>query len=210
MAGPNTELHPAIISVQNTTNNTPLTDANPELAGQTFHFGSPIQRTAGGWTQAWDGATTTAGILGFAESFGQNLASNGYGNPTVPFAPVYGSISIQNYGFVPNEPESVNTALGTPVADGRTLYVTATDTNYFLGMLDNSTGTVPANYTPTQATVGASYGLTIDTNGNWYVDLGKTGGSAVVQVIAIYPQDGFIVNARVIFKVLEAASQINA
>jgi hypothetical protein len=209
MAGPNTENHGPIISVQNTTNSTPLTAAILELAAQTFKFGTPVQKTSGGYIQAWDGTTVSAGIIGISESFGQNLASNGAGFPTAPFAPVSGPIAIQTYGFVPNEPSAVNTALGTPVAEGRTLFLAAVDQTYFLGVFDNSAGTVPSDYTPTEATIGATFGLTIDTNGFWYVDADKTGGSAVVQVIGIYPQDGFVVNARVIFKILAAASQYN-
>jgi hypothetical protein len=209
MAGPNTENHGPIISVQNTTNSTPLTAAILELAAQTFKFGTPVQKTAGGYIQAWDGTTVSAGIIGISESFGQNLASNGAGFPNAPFAPVSGPIAIQTYGFVPNEPSAVNIALGTPAAEGRTLFLAAVDQTYFLGVFDNSAGAVPSDYTPTEATIGATFGLTIDTNGFWYVDADKTGGSAVVQVIGIYPQDGFVVNARVIFKILAAASQYN-
>lgn len=213
MAGPNTENHGPIISVQNTTNNTPLTAAILELASQTFKFGTPIQIATTGFMQAWDGTTVTNGIAGIAESFGQNLASNGAGFPTAPFAPVSGPIAIQTYGFVPNEPSAVNIALGTPVAEGRTLFVEAVDQNYFLGIFDNSAGTVPSDYTPVQANFAPGsnqFGLTIDTNGFWYVDKNKTGGAAVVQLLYVYPQDGFIVNARVVFKFLAAASQINA
>lgn len=210
MAGPNTNNHPYIYPVQNTTNTTPNTAADLEAASQTFKFGSPVQRNGSGYIQVWDGTTITAGIIGISESFGLNLATAGAGFPTAPFAPVSGAIAIQTYGSVPNEPSAVNTALGTPVAEGRTLYTEAIDENYFLGMLDNSAGAVPSDYTPTQATIGAKYGLTQDSNGNWYVDLGKTGASAVLQVLQVYPQDGFIVNARVIFKILAASSQINA
>lgn len=207
MAGPNTNTHTPIICVQNKANTAPLTNAILELAAQTFKFGTPVQLTAGGFVQAWDGATVTAGILGIAESFGQNLATNGAGFPTLPFAPVSGPIAISTYGFVPNEPSAVNIALGTPVAEGRTLYIEANDDNVFEAIYDNAAGTVPANYTPTQATIGAKLGLTVDTNGFWYVDANKTGGSAVLQVVGINPIDGFIVNARVRFKFLPAAEQ---
>jgi hypothetical protein len=209
MAGPNVAYHGPIIAVQNRANTAPFTNALPELASQTFKFGTPVQRTAAGFIQAWDGTTVTAGILGVAESFGQNLASNGAGFPTVAFAPVSGNIAIQTYGFVPNESSAVNTAIGTPVAEGRTLYVEANDDNLFLIMFDNAAGIVPADYTPTNASVGVSYGLTVDTNGFWYVDKNKTGASAVVQILQLYPQDGSIVNGRVIVKFLAAACQTN-
>ena len=213
MAGPNTENHGPIISVQNTTNSTPLTNAQLEAASQTFKFGTPVEINTSGYIQAWDGTTVTNGIWGIAESFGQNLASAGAGFPTTAFAPVSGPIAIQTYGSVPNEASAVNIALGTPVAEGRTLAVLAVDQNYFLGVFDDSTGTTSANYTPTQADFAPGsneFGLTIDSNGYWYIDASKTGGAAVVQLIQPYPQDGLIVNARVIFKFLQAASQINA
>jgi hypothetical protein len=181
-----------------------------EAASQTFFFGTPVQLNAGGYVQAWDGVTIAAGILGIADSFGLNLTTNGAGFPTAAFAPVNGSIAIQTYGFVPNQALGVNTAIGTPVSEGRTNFVYANDDNYFLGMFDNSAGNVAADWTPTQATVNAQYGLTKDTFGMWYIDKNKTGASACVQVVQIYPQDGLIANARLIFKFLAASCQLNA
>lgn len=207
MAGPNTQNHGPIIAVMNKANTAPLTLANPELAAQSFKFGTPVQRTAAGFAQAWDGATVTAGILGISESFGQNLGSNGAGSPGMPFGPVGGSGALQTYGFVPNESSAVNIALGTPAIDGRTLFIEANQDNIFQGVFDNSAGNVAADYTPTQASIGTQYGMTVDTNGFWYIDKNKTGASAVLEVIAVNPLDGFIVNARVLFKFLAAAAQ---
>lgn len=209
MAGPNTNSHSPILSVQNRANTAPLTGAQPEKAGQTFKFGTPVQINAG-YIQAWDGATVAAGILGIAESFGLNLATNGAGAPGMPFGPITGNGAIQTYGFVPNEPNAVNIALGTPIADGRTLYVEANLDNVFEAMFDNSNGAVAADYTPTQAMIGTSagqFGLTVDANGFWYVDKNKTGANAVLQIVGVNPIDGFIVNARVRFKFLVAAIQ---
>ena len=210
MAGPNLTYHGPITTVQAVTQSTPLTNAIPEAASQTFFSGTPVQLNASGYVQAWDGTTITAGLLGISESFGLNLAQAGAGFPTAAFAPVSGNIAIQTYGYVPNQASAVNTALGTPVSEGRTLFVYANDDNYFLGQLDNSAGVNAASWTPTQATVGAQYGLTKDTFGMWYVDINKTGGSAVLQVVQIYPQDGLIANARVVFKFLAASCQLNA
>src|SRR5208337_3788527 len=116
----------------------------------------------------------------------------------VPFGQVAAPAAIQTYGYVINEPSAVNIALGTPVSDGRTLFVYAVNENIFEAIFDNSTGTVAANWTPTQAmvnTAAGQLGLTVDTNGFWYVDAGKTGASAVLQIIGINPLDGLIVNA---------------
>ena len=210
MAGPNITYHAPILSIQNRANTAPLTDGLAEAASQTFKNGTPVQMNAGGFVQAWDGTTVTFGILGVSESFGLNLASNGAGAPGVPFGPVGPPGAIQTYGYVINEPSAVNIALGTPISDGRTLFVYANNDNIFEAIFDNSTGTVAANYTPTQAminTAAGQLGLTVDTNGFWYVDAGKTGMSAVLQIVGINPLDGFIVNARVRFQFLAASQQ---
>ena len=209
MAGPNTTYHSPIICVQNRANTAPLTNGLPEKAGQTFKYGTPVQINAG-YVQAWDGATVAAGILGIAESFGLNLATNGAGAPGMPFGPIGSPGAIQTYGFVLNQPSAVNIALGTPISDGRTLYIEANLDNVFEAIFDNAAGNVAADYTPTQAMIGTTagqFGLTVDANGFWYVDKNKTGGSAVLQIVGVNPLDGFIVNARVRFKFLVAAVQ---
>lgn len=208
MAGPNLTTHLPIIQVQNKANTTPFTSAQPEAAGQTFAFGTPVQLNGSGFVQAWDGATVAAGILGVAESFGLNLGSAGSGAPTPPLGQVTGSMAIQTYGSVPNQPSGVNIALGTPVSEGRTLYMEPNQDNIFEAMFDNSTGTVAADYTPTQADIGATYGMTKDAVGPyWYVDKHKTGGSAILQIVKIGP-DGFVLNGRVDFVFLTAAIQV--
>jgi hypothetical protein len=208
MAAPNLTTHLPIIQVKTKADTTPFTTAQPELAGQTFAFGTPVQLSAGGFVQAWDGATVAAGILGVAESFGLNLGSNGAGAPTPPFGQITGSQAIQTYGSVINEPGGVNVALGTPVSDGRTLYIEPNQGNLFDAMFDNSTGAVAADYTPTQADIGKSYGMTKDSVGPyWYVDKSKTGGNAVVQIVGI-GEDGFVLNGRVLFVFLSSAIQV--
>lgn len=208
MAGPNLSIHYPIEQVQEKAGTTPFTSAQPELAGQTFASSTPVQLTAAGFVQAWDGATVTAGILGVAESFGQNLASNGVGAPTPPFGQITGNIAIATYGSVPNQPSAVNIALGTPVADGRTLYLEPRESTIFQAMFDNSNGSVAADYTPTQADIGVKYGMTKDSGGPyWYVDKNKTAGNAVLQIVGIGP-DGFVLNGRVKFVFLAAAVQV--
>jgi hypothetical protein len=65
---------------------------------------------------------------------------------------------------------------------------------------------VAANWTPTQANIGLTYGLTKDASGYWYVDGGKTGASAVVQIIGL-PYGSYL-NAPVSFVFLTAAIQV--
>ena len=204
----NLSTHLPILQVQNKANTTPFTSSQPEAAGQTFLSGSLVQLNGAGYVQQWDGATVAAGILGVSESFGLNLGSAGAGAPAAPFGGITGTGAIQTYGSVPNQPGGVNIAPGTPISDGRTLYIEPNQDNIFEAVFDNSAGAVAADYTPTQATIGVNYGMTKDANGYWYVDKNKTGGSAIVQVVGVNPIDGFTVNARVRFVFLTAAVQV--
>jgi hypothetical protein len=202
----NLTTHLPILQVQNKANTTPYTSSQPEAAGQTFLTGAPVQLNGSGYVQQWDGTTVTAGILGVAESFGLNLGSAGLGAPVPPFGGVTGTIAIQTYGSVVNQPLGVNIALGTPISDGRTLYMEPNQDNIFQALFDNLTGSVAADYTPVQGSIGLTYGMTKDANGYWYVDKSKTGESAVVQIVAL--PLGSYVNAPVNFVFLTAAIQI--
>jgi hypothetical protein len=207
MAAANLLFHLPIVQVQNKANTTPFTSAQPEAAGQTFFSGSLVQLNGSGFVQQWDGSTVSAGILGVSESFGLNLGTAGAGAPVPPFGGVTGTIAIQTYGAVVNQPGGVNIAIGTPVSDGRTLYIEPNQDNIFEALFDDSTGTTAANYTPTQANIGGSFGMTKDANGYWYVDAAKTGGSAIVQIVRL-PLGSFV-NAPVDFVFLSTAIQVN-
>lgn len=204
----NLSTHEQIGAVMTVSGNTPYTGAIAELAAQTFKTGVPLQLTTG-FVALWNGTTVTAGILGFSLQPGANLSSNGKGAPG-PFLPVGPPGAIQTYGSVIYQPSAVNIAEGAPMTDGRTYFEGANDDTIFEGQYDNSAGTVPADYTPTQASIGAIAGLTVDANGTWYVDASKTtvGTNATVRIIGINPIDGFIINARVRFQVLSASQQV--
>ena len=202
----NLTTHLPILLVLEKAGTTPYTSSIAEAAGQTFWSGTPVQLNGAGFVQAWDGVTVTAGILGISESFGANLGSAGLGAPILPFGGVTGNIAIQVWGAVVNQPLGVNIALGTPVTDGRTLYIEPNQDNIFQALFDNSTGTVTANWTTTQATIGATYGMTKDANGWWYVDGGKTGGTAIVQVVGLPMGPGL--NSLVNFVFLTTAIQV--
>lgn len=215
MAGPNLTTHLPIIQVQNKANTTPFTYALPEAAGQQFAWGTPVQLTPSapiGYVRAWDGTTVAAGIAGVSESWGQNLGTAGAGAPVPPFGQITGSIALGTYGpagmQVPNQPGGVNIALGAPTSDGRTLFLSPGQDNIFEAMFDNSAGAVAADWTPAQSDIGAQYGLTKDTTGPyWYVDKGKTGAGAVLQIVGI-SADGFVLNGRVKFQFIPAAVQM--
>ena len=206
MAAANLTTHLPILQVLEKAGTTPFTSSQPEAAGQTFLSGTPVQLNGAGFVQAWDGITVAAGILGVSESFGANLGSGGLGAPVAPFGGVTGNIAIQTWGSVVNQPLGVNIALGTPGTDGRTLYMEPNQDNIFQALYDNSTGTVTANWTTTQATVGAVLGLTKDANGYWYVDGGKTGAAACVQVVGLPMGPGL--NSLVNFVFLATAIQV--
>jgi hypothetical protein len=206
MAAANLTTHLPILQVLEKAGTTPFTSSQPEAAGQAFLSGTPVQLNGSGFVQAWDGTTVTAGILGISESFGVNLNIAGAGAPVAPFGGVTGNMAIQTWGGVVNQPLGVNIALGTPATDGRTLYMEPNQDNIFQALYDNSTGTVTANWTTTQATVGAILGLTKDANGYWYVDGGKTGVAACVQVVGLPMGPGL--NSLVNFVFLTAAIQV--
>ena len=208
MGAANLTTHQPILQVQNKANTTPYTSSQPEAAGQTFLSGSLVQLNGSGFVQIWDGTTTSAGILGVSESFGLNLGSAGSGAPTPPWGQITGSGAIQTYGSVVNAPNAVNEAIGTPVSEGRTYYEEGNADTIFEATFDNSAGTVAADYTPTQASIGVAYGLTADGNGYWYVDKNKTGGAAVLQIVALNPLVGSAVNAPVRFIFLPSALQV--
>lgn len=209
----NLAYHQPITTVETTTGLTPLTISQPERAGQTFKYGVPVQLN-GGFVQQWDGATLTNAILGFCQTTGLNLASNGLGAPG-GFSQIGPPGTIQSYGNVPNQPAALNIAIGAPISDGRTLYEASVGTNIFEATFDNNTFTNAASITPLQSQVGSQFGLTVDANGQFYVDNGKVtaGTNTVVIMVGINPIDlnangTAIANARVRFQVLAAARQL--
>lgn len=208
----NLTTHLPIIQVQQKAGTTPFTSSQPEYTGQTFLSGTPVALNSSGFVIAWPSTGSPTGtILGIAESFGQNLggAAGAYA-PAMPFGQITGSGAIATYGSVPNEPNAVNIALGTPVADGRTLYMEANQDSIFQALFDDSAASPStANYTPTQADIGATFGLTKDANGLFYVDRNVTGTSspgAVIQIVAL--PFGSYVNAPVNFVFLTTAIQV--
>ena len=206
MAAANLTTHLPILQVMEKAGTTPFTNSIAEAAGQTFLFGTPVQLNALGFVQAWDGATVTAGILGVTETFGLNLGTAGAGAPVPPFGGITGNIATATYGSVPGQPLGVNIAIGTPVSDGRTLFMEPNSDNIFTALFDNAAGTVAADWTPVQGDTGLKYGLTKDANGYWYVDKSKTGASACVQIVAL-PLGSYL-NAPVNFVFLTASVQV--
>jgi hypothetical protein len=209
--------HDPIFPIQTVSGNTEFTDGStPELAGQTYKRGVPVQITTGGtpgFLQVWDGTTVAAGIAGVSLEIGSNLGTNGQGAPSPGFGQVTGTKAIQTYGSVQFEPNAVNIALGTPATDGRALFAVANGDTIFRIQVDNTSGTTPDDYIPTDnAMIGQQYGITFDASGQAFLDLAKaTPGTNTVFQVTEYDQiDGNQVNGHVHGRFIKAAQQLGA
>ena len=198
--------HQPITQVKTYSGNDPMKLSVPELAGQlpsVVKPGVPLELSSG-FAAIWDGSTITKGILGIATNYGGNLGSNGKGAPVPPFGQVGPPGAIQTWGSVPNQPSAVNIAPGTPMETGRqeAIHLAVLDT-WFEAQIDNSsTGTAVTS----RALVGVNYGLTVDANGYWYVDLFKTSGNTVLVINQLNPLDPIgTAFGRVWFSFLPAA-----
>jgi hypothetical protein len=180
-------------------------DASLEEAGQTFLYGMPVMFAAGdGGVQLWDG-TAGAGhlIAGVAAQNAQNLATLGAGAPT-GFSPILGpGSSIGNFAANSSQSLAVITPPMTPMTDGFNYYFIAAPTTVFKARI-GTTGSVATATVGTQK--GSAFGLTKDTGNNfWYVDISKTGASAVLQVVGFDPLDPIgTVGGHVLFVFLYA------
>lgn len=161
-----------------------------EEATQTFKLGTPVAQAAGdGGIIAWAGVILTGAvgsICGISEENASGLTVTGSGAPA-PMSPFTGVGAVQGvFGFVQNEPLAKNIAHGAPLNDGRVgLFVPAQDS-----VFTATFGTTGNPTTPLNTDVGLTYGLTLDTAGNfWYVDKGKTGAAAAVRIVRLDPRD---------------------
>lgn len=204
--------HDAIFPVKTVSGNTESTDTKPEAAGQQYKRGIPLQINAGGNLQQWDGTTVTAGIAGVSLHIGSNLGSAGQGAPAPGYGGITGTKATQTYGSVQNEILAVNIAIGAPATDGRALYALANFDTLFKIMVDNTSGAVPADYTPTLLNmVDKFYGITFDSNGQAFLDASKStkGTNTVFQVKEYSTIDGNQVNGHVHGFFQLAAQQLN-
>ncbi len=191
----NLSTHLPIVAVSTISGNQEKIQNFLEASGQTFLQGTPVYLNGSNYAAAWTGTPSygpPGNILGFSNLVGKNLASNGAGA-----SPVFGSIGYPG-GLgatqgVLNQPNAYNIYHGAPFVDGLTNVDVATQDTIFEGMCDASSG---ATYNATNALIGTSVGLSIDSNGYWYWDLAKTtvGTNAVGVVVSLNPQD-FVVGS---------------
>jgi hypothetical protein len=189
-----------IHSIQTVSGQQPRMRRLPEEALQTFLPGTPLQIAAGdGGMKAWDGVTVAAGIAGFSKEFGNNLTVLGV-NPTAASNPN----PQLGQAVVPNEPLALS--ITRPFfRDGRTGFEVAVADTVFLGQ-------VGPLQTAVAADVGKQYGMTLDSDGHWYVDRtkGSGGGQVVVEIVRLDPNDQSATPRGVYFIVLPAAAQLVA
>lgn len=182
--------------------------AQLEGAAQTFFTGTPVQvRASDGGVIAWSGTGVAAAIAGFAAEMAANLTTTGQGAPQ-GLTPVLGPGSIiGSYVANPNQTAARITPPGVPMSDGRIRFWVPSPSTVFVGKLGNA-GSAAAT---AQTQVGASYGLTIDTNNYWYVDLSKVtaGTNTCVTIVGLDPRDAVgTVGGRVWFTVIPTAAQL--
>lgn len=185
-----------------------------EESGQTAVLGTPVMIASGdGGLEAWNGSTTAYGIAGIlAELSFNNLGSTGLGAPS-GFSPIlsYGSV-IGNYSGNANQPSGVISPPMTPMSDGRCrFWLAAPGVTVFIAKIGTSSGSNQAVATA-QTQVGVQYGMTKDGgtgNPYWFVDTNKTGGSAVLTVLALSPLETVgTVGGHVLFSFLPGSAQI--
>jgi len=143
----------------------------PENAGETALMGVPVLITSGyaGESPAINDGTDQ--IFGFSLEFFHDLDSDG-----VP--------KTLTYGAVQNQSNAVLIPAGAPLSDGCIGVVVANSNTEFLGRVGSS-------QTVSASDLGASFGLTKDSNNQWYVDTSKTtvNGGACVKLTEIIDAD---------------------
>jgi hypothetical protein len=160
-----------IHSIQTVSGNQPRIRDIIEEAGQTFKAGTPVSIASGdGGVQAWNGSTIAYGIAGFSKVAGNNLTTTGVAQQITQ-------------GSVPNQSAAQN--IQRPYFnDGTMMFEVAVADTIFLGQVGPSQSVTAAN-------VGKQYGMTIDSDGHWYVDTTKTtvGTNTVAEIVKLDPND---------------------
>lgn len=213
MANPNISTHQPIAVVSTVSGNQEAIFNYLEAASQTFKAGTPVELNGSGNVIAWDGTTLANKILGVALVQGFNYATAGAGA-----SPLYGNIGFPGgtptFGTVPNQSAAVNLLHGSPFANGLTIVAINLQDTVFEAQVDASGG---STFNATAANVGSQFGLTVDSNGFWYVDLNKStpGTNTVLTIESLNPQDLVagsattqVNNGRVRFKFLASTQQV--
>lgn len=144
--------------VRTTTDNQEVIRRLLEDDGETFKSHTPVALDAQGFVIAWGGTTEdglVGSIIGIALEAGSNLTTQGVAKTLT-------------FGEVPFMASAVNIPRGAPPNDGRVGVVLARQEVEFKGQIN------PAGQSLLQTDIGVQYGLTIDTDGQWYIDKTKS------------------------------------
>jgi len=162
----------------------------PEDASQTFLSGVPVYVDSTGYLAVVAAITASGSVIaGFSSEPAHNLTSDGVAKTLT-----YGSVENQaNAVLIPVGAPPSDGACGVWIADDLTIFVGKTLSTHALAVTD----------------VGLIYGLTADTNGQWFVDTAITtvNGGAVVEVTELIDAVGTL-GGKVAFRVLRANQQL--
>lgn len=139
-----------IKAVGSVSGNQPRVASIDEDAGETFLLGTPVMLNGSGDVIAWDGVTIGNGIAGISVIDAGNLTTTG-------------TPKTLTFGSVQNEASAVNIPRGAPLSTGQTLFEVANTDTIFSGQVGPS-------QLASDIVIGHNYGMTIDTDGHWYVD----------------------------------------
>lgn len=152
-----------------------------EDAAETFLSHTPVALDSDGYVIAWDGATLDAAqgsIIGVALEPGSNLTTEA-------------TPETLTFGSVPHQSAAVKIPRGAPPNDGKVGVLLARTETRFRAQIN------PSGQSLLQSDIGVNYGMTIDSDGHWYVDKSKTGASAVCTILGRDPnEDGLADSAR--------------
>ncbi len=182
-----------------------------ERQSQTFKLGVVVSLNADGGVQIWDVSTLSGAQgspIGISQESASSLSATGTGAPSSPFGSLGQGATI-TFGNVQNEPSAVNIPHGAPINDGRVGLFLATLDTVFSATFGNA-GSPAA---PAATDVGATYGLTLDTAGNFfYVDKSKSNSVKVVgldprDAVALQTSPSIPAGSRVLFQFLSTVVQ---
>lgn len=175
VTGKSIEIH----AVRTVSGNQPLVRRIIEKLTMTFLSGTPVEiDTALGAIMAWDGTTVAAKIAGFSNEGASSLTTTGVAKTLT-------------FGSVPNQSAAVNIPRGAPLNDGKVGFEVSVSDSVFHGQFGYLSGTLASQEVGAATDVGKYFGLTVDTDGHWFVDRTKVnaGVDTVVVVVKLDEND---------------------
>ena len=144
------------------------------------------------------GAVRMEGLYAIPLEWGIELASQVYlkGNPLV-----YSSGSLEIAGTNPTAIVGIAASKATGVTGAPVPYVPALPDSIIFEISVDGTlvaSDAPGTGYPSQFTIGALYGITLDpVSGQWYLDSSKSGGNQVARLVDYDADQASVINGRV-------------